>query len=648
MFVWAFFIKKKFESLCLPFFLHQTAFFFLHSKVINAGSNSNITRLYPSTMTYQRISSRQSLTRRMRCLLLAAWLLLPLVASQDEKTLLVKFYDSTGGDDWTTNTNWNSKERICSWFGVICEGGDTETSGVVQIILKENNLNGAIPPDLWRLPKLTRLSVGKNSISSAGFEGLDTDDPQSSPRSPIEQLEISENHLTEITGIGHAHSTLKAFNINKNQIDSALPVEFYDLTNLETMYIAFNQITGTLPALIGKLSRLTELYAFDNAMTGSIPSEIGLLGICQILGLGHNAFTGSLPTEINEMVNIRDLSIHHATGDKAGVGLSGPVPTFGDMPFLKLLFLDGNSLSGTIPSDFLRHNKYTNAQVSVGLARNNLTGIVPKSLERFESLTIYLVGNRIDEIPPELCDLGGWMGGGVEEYNCDAILCGKNTYSEQGRSVNDDDICQSCNDDYQYLGATTCSTAPSQREPWRILAGFYLALTGDKWEVKDGWEIIETFNENGLPENSDVEVDVCNGWYGVICDGGEITEISLPQNGLFGTIPDSIFALPSLQVFDISGNNVQITDFKAATEAKNLTSLVLSNVKVQKLEGIGGIEGLRLLYLDGLDTKGPLPDELFDLTNLRILHLQHGSFSGPLPSGVGQLSNLELWVYYLF
>lgn len=71
-----------------------------------------------------------------------------------------------------------------------------------------------------------------------------------------------------------------------------------------------------------------------------------------------------------------------------------------------------------------------------------------------------------------------------------------------------------------------------------------------------------------------------------------------------------------------------------------------ANVKVQKLEGIGDIEGLRLLYLDGLDIEGPLPDELFDLTDLRILHLQHGSFSGPLPSKVGQLSNLELWVYF--
>ena len=515
-----------------------------------------------------------ALARRMWFLLLAA-LLLPLVASKDEKALLVKLYDSTGGGDWTTNTNWKSKENICSWFGVICEGGDTAKSGVVQILLSENNLIGAIPPDLWRLPKLTALSVRKNSITSAGFEGLDTDDPQSSPRSPIDQLGLSENYLTEITGIGHATATLKHFNINKNQIDSALPVEFYDLTNLETMYIAFNQITGTLPSLIGKLSRLTELYAFDNAMTGSIPSEIGLLGRCKILGLGSNAFTGILPTEINQMHNIHDLSIHHITGDKGGVGLSGPVPNFGDLPFLALLFLDGNSLSGTIPSDFLRHNNNTNVPVSVGLANNHLTGTVPKSLERFDSLSIDLVGNRIDGIPPELCELGGWMGGAVEEYNCDAILCGKYTYSEQGRAVNDDDICQSCYDDYPYLGATTCSTAPSQREPWRILAGFYLALTGDKWEVKDGWEIIETFSENGIPENTDLELDVCDGWYGVICDGGEITKISLPRNDLFGTVPDSIFALPSLQTFDISGNNVQITDFKAATKARNLTALVM-------------------------------------------------------------------------
>jgi Leucine-rich repeat (LRR) protein len=347
---------------------------------------------------------------------------------------------------------------------------------------------------------------------------------------------------------------------------------------------------------------------------------------------------------MNQMVNMRDFSIHHvqsADSEPVHSGLSGPILTFGDMPFLTLLFLDGNSLSGTIPLDFLRHNNNVDSPLNVGLSNNNITGAIPKTLERFESLSIDLVGNRITEIPPELCEKGGWMGGLVEEYKCNAILCGENSYSLEGRADSEETTCKPCPDTYPYLGAKQCSTDASQQTPWKVLAGFYLAMAGEKWTIRNGWEIFDTLVNGGVTEDLEsLDIDVCDGWHGISCEDGEVTRISLPKNELFGNVPDAVFSFASLEVFDLSNNNIQMKSLQGAARATGLKSLFLSNIKLESLSGIGDLGLLEQLYLDGLNILGTLPDELFGLTGLRTLHLQHGSFTGTLPTLVGKLTQL--------
>jgi Leucine-rich repeat (LRR) protein len=248
-------------------------------------------------------------------LLLLASLPLFSAAEETEKSILINFYESTMGDNWKDKTNWKTNEPICSWYGVTCELGssdsDNDDQGITSIDLSHNNLNGKIPSDFWKLPHLKHLNLRNNLLTSASFDGLLTADATRDKRSPIELLTLSENHLTEMTGIGNAKETLQAINFNKNQLDTALPDELFDLTKLESLDIGFNQIPGTLPTKIGKLTQLTEFYAFHNRLTGTIPTEIGLLDVCQILGLGNNLLTGTLPSEINKMVNMGDLSIHH-------------------------------------------------------------------------------------------------------------------------------------------------------------------------------------------------------------------------------------------------------------------------------------------------------------------------------------------------
>lgn len=568
----------------------------------------------------RRIGSREAAV--WGAVICSAWL--PFVSGTNERINLLRLYETTNGSAWKRTANWNSNESVCSWYGITCETIDG-ADAVTKIELHRNNLNGKIPPELWQLQHLRHVDIRSNLLTSASFEGLKTHD-NSTTTSPIEVILLSENHLTDIEGIGNAKATLRELNVNRNQIDHNLLPELFDCSALEQLNLSFNQFSGTLPTLIGMLTRLTEFYSFDNRLTGQLPKEIGMMDVCQVFALGKNLLSGTLPQELENMVNMRELSLHENDG------ITGPLPNFGDMPYLNLLTLEGNSLSSSIPSDFIRHNTNMEKPMTIDLSHNNISGTLPKSLERFETLSIDLVGNRIEEIPSQLCDKGGWMGGLVERFGCNAILCGKDTFSRNGRADDAGD-CIPCNDNSPYLGASTCSSAAL--DPWEILAFFYQSMSGYKWTENGGWSIFVDGPVN--VSNS----DICDTFYGIGCDGDRISNISLHDNELFGTIPDSIFSLSSLRVLDLSNNNIEMAEMSGAAQAQALKSLKLSNVKIRSLDGIANLTSLEELHLDGLSIVEPLRPGLFQLTNLKVLDLQHSKFEGTMPTFLGQLSQLE-------
>jgi hypothetical protein len=165
--------------------------------------------------------------------------------------------------------------------------------------------------------------------------------------------------------------------------------------------------------------------------------------------------------------------------------------------------------------------------------------------------------------------------------------------------------------------------------------------------IRTGWDIFDNLANGESPTSlAKLGIEICDGWYGIDCENGELTSISLPQNELFGTIPEVVFAIPSLRVFDLSNNNVDLPTLEAVGRAENLRTLILSNIKMESLVGIEQLTGLEQLYLDGQAFTSDLPDGLYQLTNLRALHLQHGHFVGTLSTEISGLKNLALYVSY--
>jgi len=185
----------------------------------------------------------------------------------------------------------------------------------------------------------------------------------------------------------------------------------------------------------------------------------------------------------------------------------------------------------------------------------------------------------------------------------------------------------------------------------QALAALYTSTGGPQWYDHTGWMATLT---------------PCS-WYGVTCQAGRVTqltlednnlsgplpaqlgnltqvnEISLPLNRLSGSIPTSLSALALLTTLNLSDN--QLTGpipaqmgALAALQTLNLADNLLSGPIPQELAGLAA---LQVLNLAANDLTGPVPPWLGGLTNLRDLVLTSNQLSGTIPPQLAALSGLQ-------
>jgi len=78
---------------------------------------------------------------------------------ETHRAALMALYDATGGDGWTSKSNWNSSSLdYCHWDGVHCDGNND----ISRLDLFRNNLVGTIPPEIGDLTPLKVLLFYSN------------------------------------------------------------------------------------------------------------------------------------------------------------------------------------------------------------------------------------------------------------------------------------------------------------------------------------------------------------------------------------------------------------------------------------------------------------------------------------------------------
>ena len=197
-------------------------------------------------------------------------------------------------------------------------------------------------------------------------------------------------------------------------VDGSLPVALGDLSALTRLNLEHNNLTGAIPVALGDLSGLTYLNLGNNfGLTGSIPTELKQLTALTYLSINNspsitslpdlsaltnleelylhaNNFTGTFPAWLGSLTNLTHLHLFGtAQKDPAGLGLTGPIPNLSTLTSLEELSIDGNGLTGTIPTWL---NMLTTLE-RLDLDRNQLTGAIP-DLSALTSMTHLDLGSN--------------------------------------------------------------------------------------------------------------------------------------------------------------------------------------------------------------------------------------------------------------
>ncbi|NJO16967.1 MAG: hypothetical protein HC877_14875 [Thioploca sp.] len=197
------------------------------------------------------------------------------------------------------------------------------------------------------------------------------------------------------------------------------------------------------------------------------------------------------------------------------------------------------------------------------------------------------------------------------------------------------------------------------------LVAFYNQTAGEHWLNHSGW-LSDTTAAN---------------WYGVTVTNNQITELTLDDNHLVGTLPLELCQLSQLQVLHLGHDNPestnqlsgeipaclgQLSQLKRLSLANNtlsgsipetlcqLTQLQYLDLSANELiNGLipsclgANLSQLRSLNLQQLSLSGAIPTSLCQLTSLQALRLQSNQLSGAIPSCLGQLNQLViLWLYH--
>ena len=330
------------------------------------------------------------------------------VTSQ-EYNALYALYNSTNGDNWSSNCNKNwvfpsDYNQPCNqqspWNGITCNS----QCQIIELSLPNCNLNGKIPAELGNMIEMNSFYLCNNTLRGTIPSSLGN-------MTKMENFLVNNNSLTGIipTQLGNMTGT-KQFQLNDNSLTGSIPSELVQMKSLRYLYLQDNHLSGQIPTALMNMSSLLSIDLSNNqklignlndffistrslqsrslkfqsivlsnlSLEGSLPDGLfGLQSVTQIV-LSSNCFTGTLPNIACFTPKLSTLILDGLHSQKSSTCKSNSKQKFhGTLPSclfasptLLRLHLAGNGLKGPLPSI-----STTSVLQYLNLAGNRLTGI---------------------------------------------------------------------------------------------------------------------------------------------------------------------------------------------------------------------------------------------------------------------------------
>ncbi|XP_062099611.1 receptor-like protein 7 [Humulus lupulus] len=381
--------------------------------------------------------------------------------------------------------------------------------------------------------------------------------------------------------------------------DSPIPFSIGSLYSLKVLDLSGCQFSGLLPRSLGGLRGLSFCYLAYNNLTGPIPSSLQNLTHITELSFAYNQLHGQLPAWLGNLTQLTWLNLRNNM-------LHGVVPhSFSGLRALEALLLSHNELKATLEIDmfldmkYLRRLQLSGNKLWLRTETNNSNATVSKfevlhlgscNLSNFPSFLRYQQKLKIIDLWENQISgkIPKWL------WNTSRESLGKADFSRNS--------------------LTGFDQTPPVVLPWVRLVSLDLSQNALKGSLP-------------IPPASIIQYD-------------------LSDNELSGEISQSLGNKSSLQLVDLSNNNLSGV-LPRCLEEELTDSLSILNLASNNFHGTIpqiGAHGSKLQAIDlgHNQLEGPLPSSLANCTMLEFLNLGNNKLDDGFPSWLGALPNLRL------
>ncbi|CAL8152134.1 unnamed protein product [Prunus armeniaca] len=504
------------------------------------------------------------------------------------------------------------------------------SSSLITLILYDCHLQGKFPESIFHRPNLRLVHLSYNYNLTGYF-------PKSNWSIPLEMLHLSHTRIS---------------------------VDWHHLTrnfkSLRDLYLINCSFVGSYPALPGNLTQIMELDLSSNSFGGQIPWSLLNLERLTHLDLSGNNYVGQFPeVDSNSTSNssLYDFSKQQLVGPIPRHltvlvlyenQLNGTIPSWlGSLPSLEGLDLGSNQLSGNIIEFQSRSLEY------LCLGDNKLDGLIPRSIFDLEKVT---------ELDLSSNNLSGTVE--FEKFSkLQSLRLLNLSFNHLSLSFN-----HLSNNTWPQLLSLDLSSCNISEFPYFLrssqnLERLYLSHNRiqahiPKWLLDLGKDSLSDLD---LSHNSLTGTIGQLRWkklyYLDLRNNSLQGELLIPppstyyffisNNQFTGEIPPTICSLSSLQILDLSNNNLS---GKIRQCIGNFSqSLSVLNLRNNKFHGAipstfskGNV--LRNLDLNGNQLEGSLPQSLLTCGELEVLDLGNNKIQDTFPNWLESLPKLQVLI----